>query len=151
MTATFTVNGRPCAVPSSGTATLLDILRDRLMLTGAKRGCNYGVCGTCSVLIDGVLGRACLTLAADCAGRSITTVEALDQDGAPDPIQRCLVEAGAVQCGFCTPAMVLAGRALLDTNPQAGKPEIAAAISGNICRCSGYGAIVDAIAAAAHG
>ncbi len=151
MTATFTVNGRPCAAPAAGTATLLDILRERLMLTGAKRGCNYGVCGTCSVLIDGVLGRACLTLAADCAGRAITTVEALDADGTPDPIQQRLVETGAVQCGFCTPAMVLAGRALLDANPRASRAEIAAAISGNICRCSGYGAIVDAIAAAAHG
>lgn len=151
MTALVTVNGRPCALPEQGTATLLDLLRDQLMLTGAKRGCDYGVCGTCSVLIDGVLGRACLTLAADCAGRSVTTVEALDAGGTADPIQRCLVAAGAVQCGFCTPAMVLAGRALLDANPRPSRAEIVAAISGNICRCSGYGAIVEAIAAAAHG
>ncbi len=150
MTPIFTVNGRPCAAPADGTATLLDVLRDQLALTGAKRGCNYGVCGTCSVLIDGVLGRACLALAADCAGREIVTVEALDACGTPDPIQQRLVAAGAVQCGFCTPAMVLAARGLLAVNPRPSRAEAAAAISGNICRCSGYGAIVDAIVAAGH-
>lgn len=148
---TVTINGRVCPVPSAGTATLLDVLRDQLLLTGAKRGCNYGVCGTCSVLIDGVLGRACLTLAADCAGRVVTTVEALDADGTPDPIQQRLVEAGAVQCGFCTPGIVLAARGLLAVNPRPSRAEVTAAISGNICRCSGYGAIVDAIVAAGHG
>lgn len=151
ITTTLTVNDRVHAVTAEATATVLDVLRDHFGLTGAKRGCNYGVCGTCSVLIDGKLARACLSLAANCAGRAVTTIEAIGQGGALDPLQRCLVETGAVQCGFCSPAMVLAIKALLATNPHPTAAEIGAAISGNICRCSGYGAIIEAVTRATEG
>ncbi len=144
ITTTLTVNDRVHAVSVEATTTVLDVLRDRLGLTGAKRGCNYGVCGTCSVLIDGKLARACLFLAVNCEGRSVTTIEAIGQGENLDPLQRCLVETGAVQCGFCSPAMVLAIKALLAVDPHPTAAEISAAISGNICRCSGYGAIVEA-------
>jgi carbon-monoxide dehydrogenase small subunit len=121
------------------------VLRDSLHLNGAKRGCNYGVCGACTVLIDGKPGRSCLALALNCEGRSVTTIEALEVDGRLHPVQQALLDHGAVQCGFCTPAIALTAKALLDVNPHATREEIRAALSGNLCRCSGYASIVEAI------
>jgi carbon-monoxide dehydrogenase small subunit len=125
--------------------TLLDTLRDDFQLTGAKRGCNQGVCGACTVLIDGLAVRSCLSLSVNCTGRDIRTVEGLMRDGVLDPVQQAFVDAGAIQCGFCMSGMVLSAKALLNENPTPTIDEIRAAIAGNICRCSGYVKIVDAI------
>jgi carbon-monoxide dehydrogenase small subunit len=125
--------------------TLLDTLRDDFQLTGAKRGCNQGVCGACTVLIDGLAVRSCLSLSVNCTGRDIRTVEGLMRDGELDPVQQAFVDAGAIQCGFCMSGMVLSAKALLNENPTPTIDEIRAAIAGNICRCSGYVKIVDAI------
>jgi carbon-monoxide dehydrogenase small subunit len=125
--------------------TLLDTLRDDFQLTGAKRGCNQGVCGACTVLIDGLAVRSCLSLSVNCTGRDIRTVEGLMRDGVLDPVQQAFVDAGAIQCGFCMSGMVLSTKALLNENPTPTIDEIRAAIAGNICRCSGYVKIVDAI------
>lgn len=125
--------------------TLLDTLRDDFQLTGSKRGCNQGVCGACTVLIDGLAVRSCLSLSVNCTGRDIRTVEGLMRDGVLDPVQQAFVDAGAIQCGFCMSGMVLSAKALLNENPTPTIDEIRAAIAGNICRCSGYVKIVDAI------
>jgi carbon-monoxide dehydrogenase small subunit len=125
--------------------TLLDTLRDDFQLTGSKRGCNQGVCGACTVLIDGLAVRSCLSLSVNCTGRDIRTVEGLMRDGELDPVQQAFVDAGAIQCGFCMSGMVLSAKALLNENPTPTIDEIRAAIAGNICRCSGYVKIVDAI------
>lgn len=125
--------------------TLLDTLRDEFRLTGAKRGCNQGVCGACTVLIDGLAVRSCLSLSVNCTGREIRSVEGLMRDGALDPVQRAFADSGAVQCGFCMPGMVISAKALLNENPNPTIDEIRSAIAGNICRCSGYVKIVDAI------
>jgi carbon-monoxide dehydrogenase small subunit len=125
--------------------TLLDTLRDEFRLTGAKRGCNQGVCGACTVLIDGLAVRSCLSLSVNCTGREIRSVEGLTRDGALDPVQRAFADSGAVQCGFCIPGMVISAKALLSENPNPTIDEIRSAIAGNICRCSGYVKIVDAI------
>ncbi len=125
--------------------TLLDTLRDEFRLTGAKRGCNQGVCGACTVLIDGLAVRSCLSLSVNCTGREIRSVEGLMRDGALDPVQRAFADGGAVQCGFCMPGMVISAKALLSENPNPTIDEIRSAIAGNICRCSGYVKIVDAI------
>ncbi len=125
--------------------TLLDTLRDEFRLTGAKRGCNQGVCGACTVLIDGLAVRSCLSLSVNCTGREIRSVEGLMRDGALDPVQRAFADSGAVQCGFCMPGMVLSATALLRENPEAGVEEIRNAISGNLCRCSGYVKVIDAV------
>ncbi len=125
--------------------TLLDTLRDKFRLTGAKRGCNQGVCGACTVLIDGLAVRSCLSLSVNCTGREIRSVEGLTRDGALDPVQRAFADSGAVQCGFCIPGMVISAKALLSENPNPTIDEIRSAIAGNICRCSGYVKIVDAI------
>lgn len=144
------VNGEQRPARASGATTLLQVLREQLHLTGAKCGCGYGVCGACTVLIDGKPARSCLTLAAMCDGRSITTIEGVSDNGELDPIQRSMLECGAVQCGFCTPGVVITAKALLKENPKPTREEIRGALAGNICRCSGYVAIVDAIAAAAE-
>jgi len=142
------VNGidRPVA---PGLRTLLSVLRDDLGLTGTKRGCNQGVCGACTVLVDGVPQRGCLTLAANVEGCEITTVEGLAPGGALAPIQRALIEAGAVQCGFCTSGMVLAAHDYLSRGGSPDPEAVREALSGNICRCSGYRKIVDAVVQAA--
>lgn len=125
--------------------TLLDTLRDNFQLTGAKRGCNQGVCGACTVLIDGLAVRSCLSLSVNSTGRDIRTVEGLMRNGVLDPVQQAFVDAGAIQCGFCMSGMVLSAKALLSENPTPTIDEIRAAIAGNICRCSGYVKVVDAI------
>jgi carbon-monoxide dehydrogenase small subunit len=125
--------------------TLLEVLRDQLGLTGAKEGCGAGDCGACTVLIDGQTANACLMLAQRAAGHEITTIEGLASGEQLHPIQQAFVEEGAVQCGFCTPGMVLAAKALLDENPRPTEHEIRVAIAGNLCRCTGYAKIVSAI------
>jgi aerobic carbon-monoxide dehydrogenase small subunit len=143
-----TVNGEDQSVLIDTRDTLLDLLRDRLGLTGTKEGCGNGNCGTCTVLMDGAPINACLVLAVEVPGRDITTIEGL-AGGALHPLQQALVEHGGTQCGFCTPGIVLAAKALLDENPSPSEAQIRHAIAGNLCRCTGYGKIVDAIAAVA--
>ena len=143
-----TVNGEERSVIADTRDTLLDLLRDRLGLTGAKEGCGNGNCGTCTVLIDGAPVNACLVLALEAPGRDIVTIEGLAAD-ALHPLQQALVEHGGTQCGFCTPGIVLSAKALLDENPRPSEAEIRHAIAGNLCRCTGYGKIVEAIAAVA--
>jgi aerobic carbon-monoxide dehydrogenase small subunit len=131
--------------------SLLDCLRDKLLLTGAHAGCEHGVCGACTVLIDGVAVRSCLMFAVQADGYAITTVEGLSPGpGELSPLQDAFCETHGMQCGYCTPAMILAAHALLAKNPQPTRDEIVEAISGNICRCTGYAQIVEAIALAAE-
>jgi carbon-monoxide dehydrogenase small subunit len=144
-TINLNVNDEPREAVVGLSDTLLETLRDRLGLTGAKRGCDQGICGACAVLIDGLPVRSCLSLAINCTGREIRTVEGLMQDGVLDPIQQAFVDSGAIQCGFCMPGMVIAAKGLLNDNPNPSVDEIREAIAGNICRCSGYVKIVDAI------
>ena len=147
----FTLNGRSVSTQAPGHWTVFDLLRDGLTLTGTKYGCGEGVCGTCTVLLDGEPIRACLVLAARLVGRALLTVEGLERDGALDPLQEAFVRAGAAQCGYCTPGMLLAARALLAERPSPTEQEVREALSGNLCRCTGYVKIVAAILAAARG
>ncbi len=128
--------------------TLLHVLRDVLHLTGSKRGCNQGICGACSVLIDGQVVRGCLSLAVNCTDREITTIEGLGRGDALTPVQQAFVEHGAVQCGFCTPGMIIASTALLNTNRTPNDAEIREGLSGNLCRCTGYAKVIQAVKAA---
>ena len=144
-----TINGAEWSVLADTRDTLLDLLRDRLGLTGTKEGCGNGNCGTCTVLMDGAPINACLVLAVEVPGRSVTTIEGLSVAGELHPLQQALVEYGGTQCGFCTPGIVLAAKALLDENPRPSEAQIRHAIAGNLCRCTGYGKIGEAIAAVA--
>ena len=130
--------------------TLLTVLRERFGLLGAKRGCDQGVCGACTVLMDGKPVRACLSLAANCEGSEFTTVEAMAADPIGNRLQEAFVAIGAVQCGFCTSGMLLAACALLRENPDPQPDDVREALSGNLCRCSGYRKIVDAVIQAAR-
>ncbi len=150
LTLAFTLNGRPCRIDAPAHFTVLDLLRDGLSLTGTKDGCGEGVCGACTVLLDGRPIRACLVLAARLAGRSLVTIEGIEGD-ALDPLQDAFAKLGAVQCGFCTPGMILSARALLADTPAPSADEIREALAGNLCRCTGYVKIVDAVLAVAHG
>jgi carbon-monoxide dehydrogenase small subunit len=145
---TCTVNGEEHSVLADTRDTLLDLLRDRLGLTGTKEGCGNGNCGTCTVLMDGAPVNACLVLALEAPGRAIVTIEGLAA-AEMDPLQQALVQHGGTQCGFCTPGIVLSAKALLDENPRPSEAQIRHAIAGNLCRCTGYGKIVEAIAAVA--
>ena len=145
----MTVNGNTVEVGVGDEETLLETLRQRLGLTGTKQGCDLGDCGSCTVLLDGRPVLSCLTLAADAEGREILTIEGLAVGEELHPVQRAFHEAGAVQCGFCTPGMVLTAKAFLDTNPAPGRDEIKGALAGNLCRCTGYLKIVDAVERAA--
>jgi aerobic carbon-monoxide dehydrogenase small subunit len=142
---TTTINGRAYSLSIFSHQTLLDLLRDELGLTGTKCGCEIGECGACTVLLDGETVNACLVLAPQIDGRNILTVEGLMQDGRLDPLQESFMDHDAVHCGFCTPGMLLSAKALLDANPHPDETEIRTAISGNLCRCTGYVQIVDAI------
>jgi len=130
--------------------TLLQVIREDIGLTGTKEGCGCGECGACTVLLEGEPIRSCLTLAVDVQGKEITTIEGLAQDGKPDKIQQAFIDLGAIQCGFCTPGMILVAKALLEKNPRPTETEIKRAISGNLCRCTGYVKIVKAIQAASE-
>ncbi len=145
----LTVNGDPLEVACSPNTTLLELLRNELGLTGVKEGCSEGVCGSCTVLMDGRPIRSCLTLALEADGHDILTIEGVASHGELHPIQQAFVERGAVQCGFCTPGMVLSAKALLDGNPNPSDDEIKTALAGNFCRCTGYAKILDAVRTAA--
>jgi len=145
-----TVNGRPTTVDVDPRLTLLDVLRENLGLTGTKRGCEVGECGACTVLLDGVPVNACLVPAPQAGGREITTVEGLADGQSLTPLQEAFLDHEAVHCGYCTPGMLMSAKALLDNHPSPSEQEIRVAISGNLCRCSGYVQIVEAIDAAAR-
>jgi carbon-monoxide dehydrogenase small subunit len=144
-----TVNGRPVSLEIEPRAILLDVLRDDLGLTGAKRSCDTQVCGACTVLLDGSPVSACCTLAYEAGGREIETIEGLAGPDGLHPIQQAFVDRVAIQCGFCTPGFVLATRALLAENPRPTRTEIEDFLGGNLCRCTGYWNILDAVADAA--
>jgi len=142
------VNGEVFEVLTPVHKTLLEVLREDLGLTGTKRGCDLGTCGACTVLIEGKPFLSCLTLAVDVQGKKIITIEGLADERKPQPLQKAFVEKGAIQCGFCTPGMILTAKAFLDENPHPSEIEVKRAISGNLCRCTGYIKIVEAILSA---
>jgi len=147
---TITVNDRQYDLAVPAHRTLLQVLREDLGLTGAKHGCGLGECGACTVLVDGTPVNSCLMLAVQAHGCKVTTIEGLAPEGRLHPIQEAFVEHGAIQCGFCTPGMILSAKALLDRNPRPTEGEIRSAISGNLCRCTGYQKIVEAIESASR-
>jgi carbon-monoxide dehydrogenase small subunit len=147
---TLTINGETEQVDVPSQMTLLQMLREKLALTGTKNGCNAGECGACTVLLNGEPVNSCMTLAVECAGAEIVTVEGLAADGVLDPVQQTIIEHGGVQCGFCTPGILISSRALLDRNPDPTEDEIREALVGNLCRCTGYLRIVDAVKDAAR-
>ena len=149
-TVRVTVNGAIYEAPADARQSLLGFLRDDLGLTGTKEACAEGECGACSIVLDGRLVASCLIFAVEAHGKTITTIEGLAQQGEPHPLQRAFVEHGAVQCGFCIPGMIVAAKYLLDHTPRPTEAEIRHGISGNLCRCTGYQKIVQAIAAAAE-
>ncbi len=142
------INGSSHEIAAHDHDVLLDVVRETLNLTGTKRGCDFGTCGCCTVLVDGRPRLSCLTLALECAGKEITTIEGLKTEDL-DPLQHTFAESGGSQCGFCTPGFIMTAKAFLDETPNPSRPEIEAAISGNMCRCTGYIKIVDAIEVAA--
>ena len=147
----FTVNGEPLRLEVAPHATLLEVLREDLELTGTKYGCGEGECGACSVLLDGKLVSSCLVLALECAGSEVLTVEGLATNGQLHPIQQAFVDHGAIQCGFCTPGMIMATYALLQANPTPTEADVTRALEGNLCRCTGYRKIIDAVLSLAQG
>ncbi len=147
---TLHVNGEEFEVPVAPTDFLVDVIRERIGLTGTKKGCGIGDCGACTVLVDGEPVLACLTLALSCEGRQVTTIEGLAAQGELHPVQRAFVETGAIQCGFCTPGMILSAKALLDRVPNPTADQIQAGLAGNICRCTGYVKILEAVQHAAR-
>ncbi|MBN1106189.1 MAG: (2Fe-2S)-binding protein [Deltaproteobacteria bacterium] len=144
------VNGQVENLEISSQRTLLEVIREDLQLTGTKCGCEDGTCGACTVLLDGKAVRSCLVLAAEAEGKKVVTIEGLSGAEELHPVQEAFVHHGAVQCGFCTPGMILTAKALLDANPSPGEREIREAVSGNLCRCTGYTKIAEAIASAAQ-
>jgi carbon-monoxide dehydrogenase small subunit len=146
---TVNVNGKDYSLEVKPNELLLNVLRDRLGLMGTKYGCGIGECGACTVLADGKAILSCQTLAFTADGRRITTIEGLEQAGDLDPLQQAFIDEGAVQCGYCTPGMILSAKALLDANPDPSNEQIKQAIRGNLCRCTGYTHIVRAIKTAA--
>jgi aerobic-type carbon monoxide dehydrogenase small subunit (CoxS/CutS family) len=144
---TMRLNGEEVTIQVKPDALLLDVLRDELELTGTKEACGEGECGACTVLVDGEPVTSCIVPALKAQGREVVTVEGLASGGELHPLQKAFIEYGAVQCGFCTPGMLMSARALLDRNPHPSEEEIREAISGNLCRCTGYVKIVEAIKA----
>ncbi len=144
------VNGEHEIVTVDDAETLLDALRLRLGLSGTKVGCNQGVCGSCTVLIDGTPARSCLVLAAGCRGRKIVTIEGVSDGAKASIVQQAFIETGAVQCGYCTPGMILTAEALLKKHKRPSRDQIREALSGNLCRCSGYTKIIDAVTLASE-
>jgi carbon-monoxide dehydrogenase small subunit len=147
---TCTVNGREQILQVEPTETLVDSLRLRLGLTGAKKACGTGDCGACTVLVDGEALRSCILLTASMQGKSIVTIEGLGTPENLHPVQEAFIEAGGIQCGFCTPGMILTTKAMLDKNPKPSTAEIREGLSGNLCRCTGYIKIIDAVRKAAE-
>ena len=147
--ATFQANGEPHEVAFLPHKTLLEVLREDLGLTGTKHGCELGECGACAVLIDDQPVLSCLVLALECDGRAVTTVEGLARGGELHPLQRAFAALGGSQCGYCSPGMLVSAKALLDRNPTPSREDIRQALAGNLCRCTGYNQIIDAVAAAA--
>jgi carbon-monoxide dehydrogenase small subunit len=148
----FTLNGESVAMEVDATWTLLYLLREVLELTGTKLGCGYGECGACTVIMDGKAVNSCLLPVLEAEGRSVTTIEGVaNRDGSLSPIQQAFVDHGAVQCGFCTPGMIMSAKALLDENPKPSEEEIKEGIEGNLCRCTGYVKIIDAVKSVAGG
>lgn len=145
-----TVNGEPYEVLVEPFCSLLDMLRDSLQLTGTKKGCDEGDCGACTVIMDNKAVTSCMMLALDAQDQSITTVEGLMQEGQLHPVQAAFVEHGGVQCGFCTPGLIMSGVGLLRENPNPTEEDVRFAIGGNLCRCTGYSRVVKAILAAAE-
>lgn len=145
----FILNGKLQELDVEPHELLLDVVRDRLGLTGAKRSCDVQVCGACTLLVDGRPVSACTTLAFEVRGRSVLTIEGLAVDGKLHPLQQAFIEHGGFQCGFCTPGMILAAKALLDENPDPTEEELKHFMHGNICRCTGYKKIIESILAAA--
>lgn len=141
----FKLNSEDVHLEVDADISLLDVLRNQLYLTGAKKGCDTGDCGACTVLLNGEAVNSCITLALTVEGAEVITIEGLGDLKEPHPLQRALHEHGAIQCGFCTPGMILAAKAFLDKNPDPTREETAEAISGNLCRCTGYVKIIDAI------
>ena len=141
----LTVNGEEREAEAADHESLLTVLRDNLGLPGSKNACEQGECGSCSVLMDGDLVCACLVLGAAAAGRRVQTVESFTDGDQLHPVQRAFVDAGAVQCGFCTPGLIVATYSLLQRNPEPSEQEVREALSGNICRCTGYGKILEAV------
>lgn len=147
---TTKINGHPVQVPAPDERILLDLLREDLNLTGTKRGCDLGTCGCCTVLLDGRPTLSCLTLAHEATGREITTIEGVAPGTELSAVQRAFVDHGATQCGFCTPGFVLTATALLRDHPHPSREEVVRAIAGNLCRCTGYTKIIEAVLAAAE-
>ncbi len=147
----LTVNGDEREVEAEDHESLLTVLRERLGLPGSKNACEQGECGSCSVLLDGALVCSCLVLGAAAADREVRTVESLADGDRLHPVQRAFVDMGAVQCGFCTPGLVVSTYALLKENPEPSEQEVREALSGNICRCTGYGKILEAVQRASAG
>lgn len=148
-TCELALNGKTITVEAEAGATLLTVLRDELRVTSPKRGCNQGVCGSCTVMIDGRPQRSCLTLAAGCAGKDVRTIEGFSGDAVMDALQRSMTTSGGVQCGFCTTGVLISAQSLLKENTSPTVDEIRAALSGNLCRCTGYRRIVEAVVTAA--
>lgn len=146
---TFHINGETTQVAASPTHTLLEVLREELDLTGTKHGCELGHCGACTVLVNGAPVLSCLMLAVEAQGEEITTIEGLAQENHLHPLQQAFAERGAAQCGYCTPGFLMSGAALLEHNTQPTRDEIKAALAGNLCRCTGYTKIIEAVELAA--
>ena len=146
----LTVNGSLEQVRVPSNLTLMRLLRESLALTGTKNGCSAGECGACTVLLNGEPVNSCMVLAVECDGAEVITVEGLASDGQLNPVQAAMMQAGGVQCGFCTPGMLISARALLDRNPDPGEDEISEALVGNLCRCTGYIRILESIKEAAR-
>jgi len=144
------INGETFHVEVEPYETLLDVIRGKVGLTGTKKGCETGQCGACTIIVEGKAVNSCLILAVEAHGREIVTVEGLAKDGQLHPLQQAFVEEGAVQCGYCTPGMLLSAKVLLDENPGPTQRQVKEAIAGNLCRCTGYVKIVKAIMAAAE-
>jgi len=141
----LTVNSTAYEIAANPWQTLLDVLRDELGLTGTKRGCSLGTCGVCTVIIDGKAILSCLTLAVECEGRSVTTIEGISTAESLHPVQKSFIEHGAIQCGYCTPGIVMTAKALLDENPHPNDDEIKEALAGTFCRCTGHVKIMEAV------
>lgn len=144
------VNGEAVDTLVDDTKTLLEVLREELMLTGTKHGCELGECGACAVLVDGEPVLSCLVLAAESTGRAVVTIEGLASDGRLHPLQECFADLGGAQCGYCTPGILVTAKALLDREPHPSRDQIREALSGNLCRCTGYLQIIEAVEAASQ-